>query len=58
MSEETAGERELRLARQDIDKPRPEFWPTDLARYRAALKGVAAVSPDKPVGMEPMQSAE
>jgi hypothetical protein len=29
-------ERELRLARLDIDNPRPEHWEADLARYRAA----------------------
>lgn len=29
-------DRELRLAKLDIDTPRPEFWDADLARYRAA----------------------
>lgn len=34
---ETPAERELRLAKQDIDNPRPEFWDVDVARYKAAL---------------------
>jgi len=33
--------RELRLAKQDIDNPRPEFWGADVARYRAALSAIA-----------------
>lgn len=36
--------RELRLARRDIDKPRPEFWEVDKARYRAAKAAVEALS--------------
>lgn len=40
---ETEAERELRLAKQDIDNPRPAFWAADLARYRAAR---AALSPN------------
>ncbi len=39
---ETDAERELRLAKIDIDTPRPEFWKIDLARYKAAL---AALTP-------------
>lgn len=37
---ETEAERELRLAKQDIDNPRPEFWKVDLARYHQALAAV------------------
>lgn len=33
---ETDIERELRLAKQDIDNPRPQFWAVDLERYKAA----------------------
>ncbi len=33
--------RELRLAKQDIDNPRPEFWAADLARYKAARATLA-----------------
>lgn len=29
-------EREFRLAKQDIDNPRPQFWKVDLERFRKA----------------------
>jgi hypothetical protein len=48
---------ELRLAKADIDNPRPEFWEVDLARYKAAradfwktMNDWHAASPVVPVG--------
>jgi len=47
-------ERELRLAKQDIDNPRPEFWEADLARFRAAKAAHAAarvgLPAERPIG--------
>ena len=33
-------ERELELAKRDIDTPRPQFWRVDLIRYREAKKAL------------------
>ena len=44
---ETSAEQELRLAKIDIDNPRPQFWRADLARYQEALAAVANQK-DKP----------
>ena len=40
---ETEAERELRLAKLDIDNPRPQFFKTDVARYESALREIAAL---------------